>query len=87
MAEKLSTTEIVVCMGSSCFSRGNSANLSAIREFVQSHSMDAIVRLSGSRCEEQCMHGPVIGIDGELFHGVTPESVLQLLSERLLYKE
>lgn len=84
MTENESIAEIVICMGSSCFSRGNSANLAAIQEFLKAHALEANVKLVGSRCEEECMHGPVVKIDGQSISGVTPDSIQVILSERLI---
>lgn len=80
------TVEIVVCMGSSCFSRGNSSNLTAIQDYLRDNALAARVTIVGSRCEEQCMHGPVIRVNGELICGVAPDSLPQILSSRLLPK-
>ena len=39
--EKTQTITIKVCMGSSCFARGNAANLDFIENFVKEHGLDA----------------------------------------------
>lgn len=75
--------EIVVCMGSSCFSRGNSKNLAAIQEYLRGKGISGIVRLVGSRCEGECMSGPNIRINGKLIAGVEPAAIPQILDEAL----
>jgi NADH:ubiquinone oxidoreductase subunit E len=74
--------EIVVCLGSSCFARGNSENLALINSHVQCHGLKAEVRMTGKLCQDECMQGPNLSIDGEVYHGVTPARLLGLL-ERL----
>lgn len=73
--------EIVVCMGSSCFSRGNSLNLAKIQEYLKTNGVEDQVQLIGSRCEGECMCGPSIRVDGKLIKGVTQDSVVELLDE------
>ena len=71
--------KITVCMGSSCFSRGNRRNLDAIRAWLAAHGRDADVQLKGCRCGSKCAVGPNIWIDGTCHSDVTPESVGPLL--------
>lgn len=75
-------TTITVCMGSSCFSRGNSINAEIITKFIASHNCEASVALKGCLCEGNCNKGPVIKINDKLFFSVSPEGV-----EDLLYHE
>ena len=75
---------ITVCMGSSCFARGNAENLSFIENFVKEKGLDAAIDLCGSRCENKCATGPHVKIGDKLYSGVTPEMlkvVLNKLSE------
>ncbi len=71
--------EIVVCLGSSCFARGNSENLAIINAHVQSHGLKASVRLTGRLCQDQCKQGPNLTIGGEFHHGVTAARLRELL--------
>jgi NADH:ubiquinone oxidoreductase subunit E len=73
--------EIVVCLGSSCFARGNSENLAIINKHVQSRGLSASVRMTGRLCQDQCKEGPNLVIDGEIHHCVTPERLRELLQK------
>jgi len=73
--------EIVVCLGSSCFARGNSENLAIINSYVQSQSLDASVRITGKLCQDECMQGPNLSIGGEIYHGVTEARLRGLLKQ------
>lgn len=75
--------EIIVCMGSSCFSRGNSENLAAIRDYLKTRGIENRVRLAGSRCEGECMNGPNIRVNGKLITGVEPARVPDILDKEL----
>ncbi len=73
--------KIVICMGSSCFARGNKSNLKIIKEFLASREVDC--ELSGRGCIGNCRSGPNIAIDGEQFERVDPETLIDLLTEKL----
>lgn len=73
------TTEIKLCMGSSCFARGNNELLEFIEEYVKTNDLDAVIELSGCRCINACDEGPNIYIDGVLYHGMTREKLLSVL--------
>lgn len=75
-------TTITICMGSSCFSRGNNRHLQTIQNFIAQHGLQEQVNLSGSRCEGLCMHGPNIRIDGELIADLNDETLLAALRAR-----
>jgi len=73
--------EIVVCLGSSCFARGNSAHLAAIKEYVQGHGLNARIRLTGKLCQDECKQGPNLAIAGTHHHSVTAASLRELLEQ------
>ena len=71
--------EIVVCLGSSCFARGNAENLAMINAHLQSRGLAASVRLTGRLCQDECNQGPNLTIGGKAYHGVTTERLRELL--------
>lgn len=72
---------IKICMGSSCFRRGNRMNLEFIETYLEEHDCVADVELVGSRCEEKCRMGPNLEINGQMYHGVNQEMLAELLQE------
>ena len=72
---------VTICMGSSCFSRGNSKNLEAVRAWLAEHGHEADVTLKGCRCGGKCGEGPNIWIDEVCHSGVSPEGVPALLAK------
>jgi NADH:ubiquinone oxidoreductase subunit E len=75
--------KIVVCMGSSCYLRGNLRNTEIIREYIDEKGLAAFVEFSGALCSGQCKEGPVITIDGETYTQVDSSGLLPLLRYRL----
>jgi NADH:ubiquinone oxidoreductase subunit E len=71
--------KIRICMGSSCFRRGNRMNLEFIEQYIDDHDCAAEVELVGSRCEELCRKGPNLQINGQMYHEVNLEMLSDLL--------
>lgn len=71
--------EIALCMGSSCFARGNNKNLEALQNYIQEHHLEEQITLKGHLCEEVCKKGPVVNIDGQIYYEVNPQILEQTL--------
>lgn len=76
MADKI---EIIVCMGSSCFARGNAQNLELIENYIKENKLEATIELAGSRCEGKCAFGPNIVINGTEYDSVSEEKIKEIL--------
>lgn len=72
---------IIICMGSSCFARGNKYNLKLIEKYLEEHKLEC--SLAGRGCAGNCCNGPNLVIDGEKFERVDPESLIDLLDLKL----
>ena len=75
--------QIVICMGSSCFARGNSENLRILQEYLQRNQIQASVQLRGQLCHEDCKRGPNLSIGNRVFNGISPQSLPALLETEL----
>lgn len=75
--------KIVICMGSSCFARGNDKNLELLEKYMQESNPSLNVELRGSCCECKCSEGPNITINGEVFHNVDRGTLLDILKNKL----
>jgi len=81
MPDEIEQAEIVICLGSSCFARGNSQNLAIIEEFIQNRGLEASVRLSGKLCQDECRQGPNLMIAGETYREITADKLRQILQK------
>lgn len=86
MAES-SNNSITICMGSSCFSRGNNRNIEVVQHFIAQNSLNASVDVRGHLCEGLCKSGPNLVIDGKLYQEVDPVAVAGLLNFHLAKKQ
>ena len=73
------TTEIKICMGSSCYARGNAENLEFIENYIKENNLDAEIEVYGARCENNCEKGPNIIVNGQIYNNVTPEKIIEIL--------
>ncbi|MBQ9235410.1 MAG: (2Fe-2S) ferredoxin domain-containing protein [Alphaproteobacteria bacterium] len=75
-------TTIKICLGSSCFARGNAEVLSFLKNYISAENKHAKLELVGCRCGHLCGDGPNVFIDGQKYTKVTPQS-LQAILEKL----
>lgn len=75
------TMKITVCMGSSCFARGNDKNLEFIEKYISDNGLNAEIEISGARCEGKCVTGPNIIIDGKEYHEVDEDKLKEILMQ------
>lgn len=72
---------IKICLGSSCFSRGNNANVEVVKKYLNDNGLEAEVTFSGRLCEEICSRGPVVVIDDKLYEEVSLSRLHKILKE------
>lgn len=71
--------EINLCMGSSCFARGNQKNLMVIKQLLNEYNLNNTVKVTGTLCEGACGSGPCIRVDDRKFNEVKPEQIRDIL--------
>mgnify|MGYP000250551565 FL=1 len=72
---------IKVCMGSSCFARGNIQNLQLIQNYLKENGLDAEVELVALRCCDKCSQGPNITIDNVEYNNIDKGTLLDILEK------
>ena len=75
--------EITICLGSSCFARGNKSTLKVINNYLKEYKLEDKVFFHGSRCFGKCEHGPILKIDDKFYEQVNEKTVLDILDENL----
>ena len=74
--------EIVICLGSSCFARGNNKNLEFIQEYLKVNNLKGKITFKGQVCSQQWSKGPVVIIDGEMFTDVNKTKLMEILNSK-----
>ncbi len=78
---------ITVCMGSSCFSRGNATNAETIQSLIEKMGIEATTEVRGCLCEGQCKKGPNVKINDTLYTSVFPEALEDIINNELLLEK
>ena len=82
MAEK-EKLQVELCMGSSCFARGNSAALSDLEAYINENGLEDRVELGGHLCLGKCNTGPHVAINGKEYSALDEDCVIDLLKKEL----
>ena len=79
--------KITICMGSSCFARGNEKNLQCCEEFLVERGLrdEVDVELAASLCTGNCAKGPVVIVDDKTYTNVD-RGVMRDILERTFAK-
>lgn len=73
--------EMQICLGSSCFSRGNKDVVNFVREYLKKNHLDDKVVFRGARCMGLCSNGPNMIINGSAYQSVTVSSIEPILEK------
>jgi len=70
---------ITICLGSSCYRRGNQNVLEVIKNFLSENDLLDEVEFKGQLCEGKCTEGPVLIIDETEYCGLDENTVIKVL--------
>lgn len=73
--------QITICLGSSCYSRGNNTHLEVIRKYIAENHLEAEITFSGHLCEELCSEGPILRIGDTVYKEVNLSGLYRILQE------
>lgn len=76
--------EIKICLGSSCFSRGNKDILQIIQTFLREHKLESKVYFHGAHCFSKCENGPIVQIDDKIYENVNEDNIIEYLGIEFL---
>ena len=75
--------KITICMGSSCFARGNEKNVALCEEFLAARGLrdEVDVELGASLCTSNCAQGPIVMVDGKTYTNVDRGVMLDIMND------
>ncbi len=79
----LNKRKIILCLGSSCFARGNQEIIPLIKKYIERKCLEDKVMFIGDHCMGNCSEGPNMYIGKCLFKKINKESIEALLDEGL----
>ncbi len=74
-------TEMNICLGSSCFSRGNKEVVMFIREYLKKNHLEDKIIFKGVRCMGNCSNGPNLRINEDIREGITLAKIEGILDQ------
>jgi len=74
---------IRICMGSSCFCRGNQESAEIVSSWLDQNGKASSVEFRGTLCEGKCREGPNLEIDGQAYAGIDPANIVDILVHTL----
>ncbi|HNR41926.1 MAG TPA: (2Fe-2S) ferredoxin domain-containing protein [Bacteroidales bacterium] len=78
MAQRI---EMQICLGSSCFSRGNREVVIMIRDYLKKNHLEDRIVFKGARCMGLCNHGPNLKINDKIIQGVALSAIEEILEK------
>jgi NADH:ubiquinone oxidoreductase subunit E len=72
--------EVVICLGSSCFARGNKATLKVIEKYIKDNNLQDKIFFHGGHCFGRCAEGPVVKINDTIHTGVNEYNIIEILN-------
>ncbi len=77
---------ISICMGSSCYARGNKELVEKLKEYLVVEGLEEQVKLKGALCCDLCGRGPIALVNGEQVlttNGQLFDSIKKIISEKI----
>ncbi len=70
-----------ICLGSSCFSRGNKEVVIFIRDYLKKNHLDDRIVFRGARCMGLCSNGPNMKINERIIENITLSNIESVLEK------
>lgn len=75
--------EVLICLGSSCFSRGNRDSLEIIKSYIADNHLSEQINFKGKLCSNLCSNGPTLTINGIVYQKVSAAEAIKLIEKSL----
>ena len=80
----LQKKELVICLGSSCFARGNKQMVNIVKKLLEDNQLTHKVNFKGKHCFGNCENGPGFKINDQRYDHVGEDDLLKILEKELL---
>jgi len=74
-------TKLILCLGSSCYSRGNQYVLEVVKQYIKDHNLKDEVDFRGQLCTGNCSNGPVMKINDIKHENVDTNNIKKILDQ------
>lgn len=77
-------TKLILCLGSSCYSRGNQYVLEIVKQYIKDHNLKDKVDFRGQLCTGNCSNGPVMKINDIKYENVDINTIQKILDQHFI---
>jgi NADH:ubiquinone oxidoreductase subunit E len=81
MSNRHNKKELIICLGSACFSRGNKNAVEIIKSYLKEHQLEDKIYFHGTHCKDRCDEGPILQFEDKIYTNVNPERIINVLDE------
>ena len=73
--------KMVICIGSSCFARGNAENVKIVEDFIAQRGLEdeLDIELSGGLCTNNCPDGPIVIVNDKIYKHVNADVMQDIM--------
>lgn len=75
--------KITICLGSSCYTRGNNDTIKSIQVFLAENNLESAVNFKGELCSCNCKAGPNIKVGDQAFHNIDATAAIAIIKDNL----
>ena len=75
--------DITICLGSSCYTRGNNATITAIQAFLEENNIAEEVNFKGELCSCNCKSGPNLKVGDKTHHNIDVAAAIAIIKDCL----
>lgn len=78
--------EITICLGSSCYTRGNNEVIKTIQRFIIENKIENLVNFKGELCSCNCKSGPNLKIGETTHRNINAASAIAIINDTIQLK-
>jgi NADH:ubiquinone oxidoreductase subunit E len=79
----LKKIQITLCLGSSCFARGNQEIIPLIKKYIEKNNISDKVEFKGDHCFTNCSDGPNMYVGTTLYQQIDKRNLDKILDQAL----
>jgi NADH:ubiquinone oxidoreductase subunit E len=79
----LKKIQITLCLGSSCFARGNQDIIPMIKKYIEKNNINDKVEFKGDHCFSNCSEGPNMFVGTILYQQIDKNNLYNILDSAL----